>query len=164
MPRMTCALGMLLLTGCLSAQSSEADKTEKAAIKRVKAILVSSLDRALPKVSLKYFLEYESKGAPVHWEVNDCGEQTGTPPTDRSRDLPTCVEADFAVQRRAVSVVIAVGTVGKGASGAAELFSVIITDVDGAVHSIKQLGGLPAELHRPLPRSPRDLQPPAGVL
>ena len=151
-----------MLTASLSAQSSPADKTEKAAIERAKATLVSSLDRSLPKITLEYFLKYESSGAPIRWEVNDCGEQTGDPASDRNRDFPICVEADFKVQNRTVSVVVAVGSIAKGVTRSPELFGVTIADPGGLVHSIKELGRLPAELHRPLPRSPRDAPQPAG--
>lgn len=162
--RMICTIGLLLQAGTLWAQSPPTDPTEKAAIDHAKTILVSSLDRSLPKITLEYFLQYESKGAPIHWEVNDCGEQTGDPATDPGRDFPMCVQADFDVQHRAVSVMIAVGTSRKGVSGPPQVFSVTVTAMGGAVHSVKRLGSLPAELHLPLPSSPRDLLPPAGFL
>lgn len=161
MLRMTCFLG-LLLTGCLWAKTSPADTPEKAAIERAKSVLVSSLDRSLPKVTLEYFLKYESQGAAIHWEVNDCGERSGNP--DRGRDFSICVEADFDVDHRAVSVMVGVGTINKGVTGTPELFSATVSNIDGPVHAIKQLGSLPAELYRPLPRSPQDLPPPAGTI
>lgn len=164
MRRIISRIPIVLLTAGLWAQSSTADKAEQAAIRRAKNALVSSMDRSLPKVSLEYFLRYESKGAAIHWEVNDCGEQSGNPAMDRGRDFPTCVEADFEVDHRAVSIFISVGSVKTGAAGAPALFSATITDSDGMSHLLKQLGELPMSLHRPLRREPRDLPDPAGAL
>jgi hypothetical protein len=85
--------------------------------------LVTWFNRALPKVTLEFFLKYESTGAPITWEVNNCGEQTGNPETDQGRDFPMCVEADFDKDHAAVSVLVSVGTFKKGPSGVPELFS-----------------------------------------
>lgn len=162
MRRVTYCFGLLLLITGLWAQSSPPKVTGKKAIARAKAVLASSLDRSLPKITLEYFLQYESKGGTIHWEANDCGEQTRNPGAGRGRDFPLCIEADFEVEHRAVSVMVAVGTTGKRVAGTPELFSAKVADADGAIHSIKQLGSLPAELHRPLPRSPRNLEPSGG--
>jgi len=150
---------ILLATFPLSAQSPDS-KAEKAAIERAKAVLVSSLDDRLPKITVEYFLDYESEGAEIHWEVNDCGEQSGNPEADKDRDFPMCVEADFDVNHRAVSVSIAIGTSKKGPSGNPALFSVSITDPDGKSHPVPRLGDLPKELRRPLPSHIRDMSGP----
>ena len=92
---MILSLSVLLLTVYLWAQPPSANKKQKAAIQRAKNLIVSSFDRSLPNVSLEFFLKYEAGGAPIKWEVNDCGEQTGNPATDRGHDSPMCVEADF---------------------------------------------------------------------
>ena len=147
----------LLLTGCLWAQSSPADKAEQSTIAHAKKILVSRIDARLPKVSLEFFLGYESEGAPIRWEVNDCGEQTVNPSEDQGRNFPVCVEADFDVHHRSVSVVIAVGTSNQEDQGTPGFFSATITDADGTSHSIPRLGDLPAQLRRRFPRQPRDL-------
>ena len=153
---------VLLLAGCMGAQSAPEDKRDRETIQHAKSLLVSSLDRSLPKVSLEYFLKYESADAVIEWEVNDCGEETGNPQTDSGRDFPMCVEADFDGNHRAVSVMIAVGTSRKGISGKPALFSATITGPGGSAKSIRRLGDLPKELQRPLPRSPRDLPEPRG--
>lgn len=158
----TVAICLLLLAGGACAQSTAQDAREKDRIERTKRLLVSSLDRSLPKISLEYFLKYESEGAAIHWEVNDCGEQTGDPETDKERDFPICVEADFDKDHQAVTLMIAVGTFKKGVSGVPGIFSATITGPGGSTKSIRQLGELPKELHRPLPKSPRDLSAPAG--
>jgi len=118
------------------------------------------LDNGLPKVSLEFFLNYESGGADIRWEVNDCGEQTGNPATDRGSDSPMCVKADFAKDQTDVTVMVLVGTFQKGPSGKPTLFGVSVHGPSGRVHSLG-LGDLPKELHRPAPRMPRDLPLPA---
>lgn len=150
----------LLLVSGLYAQST-VDKQEQETIQRTKRLLASSLDTSLPKVSLEYFLNYESGGGKIRWEVNDCGEQSGNPQADQGRDFPICVEADFDLHHLAVSVMIAVGTSGKPESAPA-FFSGIITDSSGKARSLRRLGDLPKELRRPLQRIPKDFPDAAG--
>ena len=162
---MILSLWVLLLTVCLWAQPSSANKTEKAAIRRAKSLTVSSFDRSLPNVSLEFFLRNEGGGAPIKWEVNDCGERTGNPATDRGRDSPMCVEADFDVKdRTAVTVLVSVGTFKRGPSGVPALLRVTVTDQSGIIRPVRHLSDLPMELHRPPPRVPRDLPVPVGAL
>ncbi len=153
-------LCVLLVVSVAAAQGQSIGKTEQAALQRAKSALVSSLDSSLPKVSLEFFLNYESGGADIRWEVNDCGEQTGNPATDRGTDSPMCVEADFTKDRTDVTVMVSVGTFQKGPSGKPALFGVTVHGPSGRVHSLR-LGDLPKELHRPAPRMPRDLPLPA---
>lgn len=145
----------LLLPLLLEAQTGSARKKEQAAIQRVKNLPVSKLDSNLPNVSLEYFLKYESENAPIKWEVNDCGEQSGDPAIDRERDVPMCVEADVDLKHGALTILIAVGTAKKGISGASTLFDASITYPTGVMRTIHRLGDLLREVHRPLPRAPR---------
>jgi hypothetical protein len=147
----------VLFAGSLWAQQS-ANKTEKAAIQRAKNVLVSSLDSSLPKVSLEFFLNYEAGGAPIQWEVNDCGEQTGKRLRDRGASA-LCVEADFAKDQTDVAVMVSVGTLKKGPSGVPVLVRVTVNGPGGRSRS-PRLGELPKELHRPAPKSPRDFPAP----
>jgi len=158
-------LWFLLLTLGLWAQPPSSNKGEKAAIQRVKSLLVSSVDRSLPKVSLEFFLMSEGADAPIKWEVNDCGEQTGDPAIDRERDSSMCVEAHMELKdRRTVTVLVSVGTFKRGPFGVPELFSVTITDLGGINRTLHHLSDLPMELHRPPPRLPRDLPTPVGTV
>ncbi len=163
MRQMILSPGVLLLTVCLWAQPLSTNKTEKAAIRRAKSLTVSSFDRSLPNVSLEFFLKNEGGGAPIKWEVNDCGEQNGSPATDDRRDPPMCVEADFEAKNlTAVTVLVSVGTFKVGPSGVPALLRVTIT-LSGIRRSVRHLGDLPMELHRPAPRLPRDLPDPVGA-
>ena len=155
----TLALLFSLLVECLRTPAQDAKKKEPA-IQRAKTVLASSLDSTLPKVSLEFFLNYESGGAAIEWEVTDCDEPTGRPTKDREGDKPMCVEADFQKDQTAVTVMVSVGTLQKGLSGAPSLFSMTMNDPAGRVHSLRRLGDLPKELHRPTRGMPRDLTMP----
>ncbi len=155
----------VLLTVCLWAQPSSTNRTVKAAIRRAQSLIVSSFDRSLPNVTLEFFLRNEGGGAPIKWEVNNCGEQNGSPATDDRRDPPMCVEADFeAKNRTAVTILVSVGTFKEGPTSVPALPSGTITDLGGISRPVRRLGDLPMELHRPAPRLPRDIPDPAGAL
>src|SRR5258708_5987816 len=117
MRRISLSFFFVLLTVSLWGQKRSTNGNEDAAILRAKNVLVSSLDRSLPKVSLDFFLKYEAGGSPIHWEVNHCGEQPWSPATDHGSDPPMCAEADFAKDQTDVSVLVSVGTFKRGPIG-----------------------------------------------
>lgn len=152
---------VLLLTLSLWAQARTPGQVENAAIRHGKSLIVSSLDRSLPNVSLEHFLEYESEGAPIKWRVSDCGEQTGNPVHDKE----ICIEAEFEIkQQTTVTILISVGTLSKRRSGVAAFIGGTITDTYGSSRPVRRLSDLPMELHRPLPKLPRDLPLPSGAM
>jgi hypothetical protein len=60
--------------------------------------------------------------AVVQWKLNDCGEQTGDPPVDTLRDIPTCIGVSVTLpDHRKLGITIAVGTDRKGLVGASEI-------------------------------------------
>jgi len=127
-----------------------ATKTENPTIQRVRTTSVRSLEPGLPNVSLEFFLKSEGQGAPVAWEVNDCGEQAGNPEVDHGRDTPMCVAAEMDLKdRRVVSVLVSVGTQKKGSFGAPSLHSVTLIEASGLVRPLKHLSDLPMALNRP---------------
>ena len=71
-----------------------------------------------------------------------------------------CVAAGFAKDQTGVTVLVLVGTLKKGPSGAPALFNVTVRGRSAKIHSLRRLGELPKELHRPAPKSPRDLPVP----
>lgn len=83
-----------------------------------KALPVSKLDTKLPAIPFERWLQKQAgEGAQITWEVNDCGEQTGSA-EESERDLPVCVEADARLRdKRVIVVSIAVGTYDRGISG-----------------------------------------------
>lgn len=155
----------LLSVVCLWAQASPATKSEDSAIQRVKNLQVSSIDGSLPKVSLEFFLKYEGEGAPIRWQVNECGKQTGKPNVDHERAFLKCITADMELKDgRGVTVVISVGTSKSGLVGTPALLSVTVIAPTGFIRQVPRLSDLPAELHHRLPKGPRDLPLPVGTL
>ena len=62
-------------------------------IAAVKQVSIHKLDDALPDLAFENWLQKESgPEAKYHWEVNDCGEQTGSP--NETGPVPLCVEVD----------------------------------------------------------------------
>ena len=161
----TFSLLFLLLTFGMWAQGTSADKTELGAIQRVKTLQVASLDRSLPKVTLEFFLKYEGEGAPITWEVNDCGEQTRNTGVDHRRDSAMCVQAEMGLKEgRAAIVLVSVGTFKRGPVDVPTIYGVTVTYPGGTTHRLLHLSDLPVELHRPPPKAPKDLPPPVSAL
>ena len=153
-----------LLTFCVLAQGPSADDEEMGAIQRAKTLLISSLDRNLPKVTLEFFLKYEGEGAPIKWEVNDCGERTRHKAVDQARDSAICVQADIALKDgRAATVLVSVGTIKRGSVDIPTVSGVRVTDAVGTIRRLDRLSDLPVELHRPLPKGPKDLPTPVSA-
>lgn len=147
----------------LFAQHPYSKEAENAAIKRVKTVDISSLERGLPKVTLEFFLKYEGEGAPIKWRMSNCAQLNGNPIIDRERDSTICVEADVELKGdRSATVVVSVGTLKTGPVGVPTVFSVTVTDPSGLVRAVRRLSDLPMELHHPPPKSPGDLPLPAG--
>jgi hypothetical protein len=148
----------------LWAQYPYPNNAKVAVIRRVKTVHVSSLDRGLPKVTLEFFLKYEGEGAPIRWQVSNCDQLNGNQLIARKWDSCICVEADIDLKGdRSATVVVSVGTVKTGPVSVPTVFSVTVTDPGGMVHAVRRLSDLPMELHRPLPKSPRDLPLPVGA-
>jgi len=62
-----------------------------------KKYLVSNIEPDLPPQSFAdWFQETVGKEAKIDWDINDCGEQTGTS-EDRGRDFSMCVKASAAI-------------------------------------------------------------------
>jgi hypothetical protein len=93
------------------------EKHQTEIINYVKRYLVSDIESNLPKMSFAdWFKQTVGKEANIEWEINDCGEQTGTS-TDRGRDFPMCVEASAALGADvSVSINVQYGTFKRGIS------------------------------------------------
>ena len=79
---------------CLTASYAQSKKQEAAAIRYARNISVSRVEKGMPLIRFdKWFRSLGRRfKLKVHYEINDCGEQTGTS-ADRGRDFPMCVEA-----------------------------------------------------------------------
>ena len=127
------------------AQPPTSPEDEKA-IATARQIPASEVDPKLPKQALGSWLEKLVAPSKIDWEVNDCGEQSGTP-ADEDRDFPMCVEAnaDLAGGRH-VTVSIAVGTVKKGISGKPGVFFILLDEPGSDEKDVVHLSDLAARL------------------
>jgi hypothetical protein len=136
----------LLITCLLSIATvsfAQQKVSDAAAIAYTKHYLVSRIERDLPRVPFGvWFRALVGATTPITWEVNDCGEQSGTP-ADRGRDFPMCVEAD-AKQTPAfhISVSIMVGTFGRGIIGKPMVRGIFAGGTDGIGTEQKDLRSL----------------------
>jgi hypothetical protein len=122
---------------------------DRKAIAYTKAILVSKLDPKLPGISFERWLIKEAgEGAQINWEVNDCGEQTGTPEEQESEnDIPMCVEAEARMRDKRVIVVgIAVGTYQRGITGKPSTWWITVGFDPSSDPPLKTLSDVPLKL------------------
>ena len=83
---------LILYVGVASAQNPNAARDGRL-IASAKKVSVHTLDAALPDLDFEKWLANEfGPDAKYHWEVNDCGEQSGNP--NDTGPLPLCVEVD----------------------------------------------------------------------
>ncbi len=158
-----CCLVITLSTSALFAQSLSTSDAGDSAIERVKNLKVSSLDGNLPKVTLEFFLKYEGDGAPIQWRVIHCDDLKRNPLSERERGPAVCVEAELHLKEgRIANVAVSLDVAKTHTAGVPTIFRVTVTDQNGMIHEPARLSDLPMELHRPLPKSPRDLPFPAG--
>jgi hypothetical protein len=85
------------LMPAVQAQSDPNGARDARLISEVQSVSVHAIDKTLPDVAFKKWLEKESgPEAKFHWEVNDCGEQTGV--SGDSGPIPVCVEVDSSLK------------------------------------------------------------------
>src|SRR6266851_3459667 len=138
---MLSALCLLILV-----DQTKAQKREDREIGFAKKINVSQLDVGLPQQKFdEWFRNLVGSEAIVVWELNDCGEQTGSE-ADRKRDLPTCAQAEAKLtDGRKVIVMIAIGTLKKGLTGRPVVFDLVI-EHEGQFSTVKHLSELTKEI------------------
>lgn len=120
-----------------------AKKMENEAIALVKDVSVSILDASLPEQPfIHWFAAIVGEKTAIQWELNDCGEQTGTP-ADIGRDFPACVGVNASLpDGRKVYVMITVGTFKKGIFGQPDIWDIAI-ERNGRFSTVKKLSDLP---------------------
>ena len=90
---------LFIITACALVQSQNDPNAARDAklIADAKAVSVQKLDSGIRAESFENWLQTQSgPGAQFHWEVNDCGEQTGTP--GEAGPTPLCVEVDVSLK------------------------------------------------------------------
>ena len=91
-------------------------------IAMVQRLEVGELEAGLSKEPVQTWFESLARGSSICWESNDCGEQTGDPTVDHSRDIPLCVEAWLETPYgKEYGFVIVVGTLNYGVYGKPKL-------------------------------------------
>lgn len=143
-----CALLISLAAVAQSATPSQPPNSpeEEKVIAVARQVPVSELDPKLPKQAFGPWLEKLVAPAKVAWELNDCGEQSGTP-ADEGRDFPMCVEANAELGAgRHLTVSIAVGTVKKGISGKPGVFFILLDEPGSEEKDVVHLSDLAARL------------------
>ena len=120
---------------------------DRKAIAYTKALLVSQLDPKLPSIPFeRWLIKVAGEGAQISWEVNDCGEQTGTP-EDQGSDFPMCVEAEAHMRdKRVIVVSIAVGTYQRGISGKPVTWWITVGHDPSSDPPLKTLSDVPLRL------------------
>lgn len=155
---MRTAACFVLLAAVIAAGQTPRDRK---LIAYAKAIPVSRLDPKLPAIPFERWLIKEAgEGAQISWEVNDCGEQTGSP-EDSQGDFPVCVEANAKLaDKRVIVVSIAVGTYQRGISGKPVTWWITVGHDPSSDPPLKTLSDVPLELigtHGAPPAPIRDL-------
>src|SRR5687768_10830435 len=112
------AVAGLVLFCLTSVQAQKRKITDQTAIRYARSFAVSKLEKGLPGQRFDLWLrKLAGKRSRISWEVNDCGEQTGSP-ADRGRDVPMCVEATAVSFDLHIGVSLGVGTFRRGIIGA----------------------------------------------
>jgi hypothetical protein len=139
-------LALLLLCvneGSIPAKQLSRDGAK--AIARVKQTKVQGLDRAInSRQTLERWLITLSGGRslPTTWEINDCGEASGTA-AYANRDLPMCVEVRTTAGRnKEIVISIVVGTNRTGVMGSPQVAWASCPNTAGSVHFVKTLSEL----------------------
>lgn len=135
---------LCLALSCLAFSSGPGSIQDREAIAAAQRADVGTLDRSLRAAqSFSVWLaNVVGRTTKVVWEVNDCGEATGSA-VDTGRDLPICAEARaFLSQHREVVVGVAVGTTRKGVGRASGLYYANLVGQDGSTRDAKTLSGL----------------------
>ena len=70
---------------------------EPRTIDQAKKYLMSDIEDGLPEIGFAdWFRNTVGERSQIYWDINDCGEQTGTA-ADRGRDFPMCVSANSQI-------------------------------------------------------------------
>ena len=126
--------GLLILV-CITASQAQSKKQDAAAIRFARNISVSKIEKGMPLIRFdKWFRNLGGRKLKVKYEVNDCGEQTGTS-ADRGRDFPMCVEAIAETEVSSVQINMQIGTFKKGITMNRPVTRGIRIDEEGEEHT-----------------------------
>lgn len=138
-----CVIALMLT---LSTSQTALQARDAKAIEAAKNTSVHLMEAALPDKPFEAWLRgFVGHQRDIHWEVNDCGEQTGNPQLDKGRDFPMCAEAQVTLRgKHKLSVVLSVGTSKTGvAASPARFFYAAIDGPGNSTKLVKKLSRLP---------------------
>jgi hypothetical protein len=139
-------LFILLYLGCYSIHSQTSGR-DLAVIRYAKKIPVNRIEPGMVKLGFERWLKKTlGQNFSPKWEVNDCGEQSGTQ-VDRGRDFPMCVEAMSESIDVYFVVSLMVGTFGRGTSSTRPQLRGMAIHIEGeGEFEVKKLSGLKSKL------------------
>ena len=128
------ALALPLLAGFGVAAAETRSWDDAAYLKAAMTASVHQMDSTLADVPVAAWIQQVAgESARMRWEVNDCGEQSGSP-SDSARDLPVCAEASVVLSGgRQLWIQILVGSIGRGPAGPPALWFSAIDGPDSSV-------------------------------
>ena len=136
---------MVVITASICTYSQSA-RRDAEVIRYARSLPVSRIEPGMPKQRLDTWLrKILGRNLPLKWEVNDCGEQTGTP-VDRGRDFPMCVEATAETLDVFFTVSLMVGTFRRGVSGTPQIRGLAIHIEGEGEFEVKRLSNLKGKL------------------
>jgi len=120
--------------------------TDSVLIEAVRSIVAREVDPLLPSISFERWLNgVLGSPAPMQWEINDCGEQTGDPAVDRGREFPRCAQVRAELSgRRTLIVTLSVGSQQKQPAGAPTYRFGVLIRPDGSQVDVRRLSDLAA--------------------
>jgi hypothetical protein len=135
--------------GALSGQTPTS--TDAALIEAVRSTVAREFDPQLPPTSLNEWLEGTVGSQDrMHWEVNDCGEQTGNPALDRGRDFPKCVQLRAELEGgRALILLLSAGSQRRQPAASPGYRFGVLTLPRGGQLQIRRLSDLPSAIKAP---------------
>ena len=130
----------LMLHGVLS----QSPQVQAEALRTAKETVVRAIDSTLPAITLELWLQQQlGPGVEIAWEVNDCGEATGSS-ADNGRDLPFCVEASAQLREgRNLTLAFFAGTDKTGLSNAPIRLYYGALSIRGGADTLHALRDLP---------------------
>jgi hypothetical protein len=138
-------MNILVWIVILAIEQAPTSARDIAAINAAKHVLVQAIDPSLPRVSFETWLRgVVGAEATTKWEVNDCGEQTGSK-QDEGRDFPLCAEVQVGLaDQQELHVSLAVGSARKGVDGAPAFWSAYVRRAGGSPRWVKGLAAIPS--------------------
>jgi len=141
---------VILFVLCVAAAAAQDPNAARDAklIAAAKQVSVHKLDNALPDLAFEKWLAKEfGPDAKYHWEVNDCGEQSGA--SGDTGPVPLCVEVDSDLKDgREIVIFVADDrpeTASKGAPPDWKIFFAQLTTPHEKIN-LRRLSDLPAAL------------------